>query len=167
MTKKVASCRKSLRKAVAQHVVGVAKTARDTAQAVLFTDRTLPPPVEIEPRCLDSPPLLVLKKERQRLLDAIAHQELLVQDHPTTTNHMADNASDVAEQATTFALRHHLEGLLKEIDRAILRAEKGTYGLCERCGKRIDAERLHIVPSASLCIECAKLQARSSKVAIQ
>ncbi len=167
MTKKIGSYRKSLRKTVTQHVVGVTKTARDSAQAVLFTDRTLPLPVEIEPRCLDSPPLLVLKKERQRLLDEIAHQELLIQDHPTTTNHMAEDASDVAEQATNLALRHHLEELLKEIDRAILRAEKGTYGSCERCAKRIDAERLRIVPSASLCIECAKLQAHLSKAVIR
>jgi DnaK suppressor protein len=76
---------------------------------------------------------------------------------------MADDASDVAEQATNFALRHHLEELLKEIERAMGRAERGTYGMCERCGRPIAEERLRVVPSASLCIDCAKLQIHSQR----
>ena len=163
MTKKDASPRKSVRKAVARPIVAVAKVAKKSAQAVLLTNRTLPPPVEIEPRSPDSPTLLALKKEQQRVLDEIARQELLVQDHPTTTTHMADDASDVAEQATNLALRRHLEGQLKEIERAIARAERGTYGMCERCGKPIAEERLRVIPSASLCIDCAKLQIHSAK----
>jgi RNA polymerase-binding transcription factor DksA len=71
---------------------------------------------------------------------------------------MADDASDVVDQATTLALRRHLEGLLNGVERAILRAERGTYGLCERCGLRISEERLQVMPAAMLCIACAKLQ---------
>jgi RNA polymerase-binding transcription factor DksA len=69
----------------------------------------------------------------------------------------------VTEQVTTLALRSHLESLLAEVERAIVRAEKGTYGLCERCGKPISEERLQVMPSATLCIECAQLQIRPPK----
>jgi RNA polymerase-binding transcription factor DksA len=78
-----------------------------------------------------------LKREQQRLTVELKKQQVLSQDHPTTGNHMADDATDVAEQAKTLALRTHLEGMLKEIDRAVARIDKGTYGLCERCGEPI------------------------------
>ncbi len=157
--------KKAMRKALAQRTVAVAKSTEGPAQAGRFKGRMLPPRVAREPRGQDSPAVVTLKEERQRLLDEIAHQELLLQDRPTITNHMADDASDVAEQATNLVLHCHLEALLNEIERAIVRAERGTYGLCERCGKCIDAERLRVVPSASMCIECAKRQARTVRPA--
>ncbi len=156
--------KKSVPKAIARGVASVAKTAKKSAKAVLVTGRTLPPPVEIEPRLLDSPALRALRKERRRLIEELKHQEMIAQDRPTTGNHMADDASEVEAQAKSLALRRHLEGMIKEIDRAIVRAEKGTYGTCERCQHPIPAERLKVVPSANFCIECAKLQTRPMKV---
>lgn len=120
------------------------------------------PAVVAEPRPVNGPAVAALQAERQRLLDELKHQEVVEQEHPTTGNHMADDASEVSEQAKTLALRRHLEGMLKEIDRAIARAERGTYGLCEHCGKPIAAERLQVMPAACLCIDCAKQQARTN-----
>jgi DnaK suppressor protein len=34
--------------------------------------------------------------------------------------------------------------------------EKGEYGICTRCGKPIEPERLEIKPDATLCIECQR-----------
>jgi RNA polymerase-binding transcription factor DksA len=34
--------------------------------------------------------------------------------------------------------------------------ELGTYGVCERCGKAIAAERLEALPWAILCIDCKR-----------
>jgi DnaK suppressor protein len=164
MSKNGDSQKKSVAKAIVRGVASAAKTAKKSAKAVLITERILPPPVELEPRLLDSPALRTLRKERRRLTEELKHQEMLSQDHPTTGNHMADDASEVEAQAKSLALRRHLEGMLKEIDRAIVRAEKGTYGACERCHLPISEARLKVVPSASLCIECAKLQIRTSKV---
>lgn len=105
----------------------------------------------------------LLYRERRRLLDRIAHQELLKPDHPIPTTHLADDASDVAEQETGVALRRHLEGMLNEIDLAIRRAERGSLGLCERCGRPIDPERLRAVPWVTLCIGCAQSSHRAHK----
>ena len=96
-----------------------------------------------------------LKREKAQLLDELQKQQVQ-QDHPTTGNHMADDATDVAEQAKTLALRTHLEGMLKEVDRAMARLDKGTFGLCEKCGKPIGDERLKAMPWVTLCIEHAK-----------
>lgn len=148
------------RKSVRKVIVSAAKTAKKSAKRVLATRRALPKPVEIEPRAVEPPALRSLRRERRRLVEELKHQEMESQDHPTTGNHMADDASQVEEQAKSLALRRHLEGMLKEIDRAITRAEKGTYGICERCQKPISEERLQAMPAATLCIDCAKLGAR-------
>ncbi|MBI3537161.1 MAG: TraR/DksA C4-type zinc finger protein [Chloroflexi bacterium] len=155
--------KKSARKNFAHHVVNAARRAKTNARALL-NNRVLPP-VKIEPRVHDSPALRALHKEEKRLREEIRHQEMIAQDHPTTGNHMADDATEVSEQAKTFALRRHLEGMLKEVQRAIVRAEKGMYGLCEACGNPIAEERLKVMPHATLCIEHAKMQTRALKAA--
>lgn len=157
--------KKSVPKVIVRRVVSVARRAKKSAKAVLVTRRTMPPPVEIEPRLRDSSILRALRKERRRLTEELKHQEMLAQERPTTGNHMADDASEVEAQAKSLALRRHLEGMIKEIDRAILRAQKGMYGICERCQSPISEERLKVMPSATFCIECAKLQMRPPKVA--
>ena len=55
--------------------------------------------------------------------------------------------------------------MLKEVQRAIVRAEKGKYGLCEACGNPIGEERLKVMPYATLCIEHAKASVRVLKAA--
>ncbi len=163
MARKEGTPKRSTKKVIVSGVVAAARSAKSSAKAVLLTGRTLPPPVELEPRIPDMVAMRALERERQRLRDELRHQELVEQEHPTTGNHMADDATEVSEQAKTLALRRHLEGMLQEIDRAIVRAQRGMYGVCERCGKSISKERLQVMPSASLCIECAKLQARSAR----
>ncbi len=148
------------KRSVRKTIVTAARTAKKSAKVVLVTGRTLTKPVEIEPRPMESPALRSLLKERRRLIDELSHQETLAQDRPTTGNHMADDATEVEEQAKSLALRRHLEGMLTEIDRAIARAEKGVYGICERCKNPISEERLKAMPSATLCIACAKLATR-------
>ncbi|MCL4487568.1 MAG: TraR/DksA C4-type zinc finger protein [Chloroflexi bacterium] len=165
MTKKESVPKRSARKTVARGLSAATRAAKASAKAVLMTDRTLPPPVEIEPRPFHMSALRSLEQERERLLDELRRQEVLAQDHPTTGNHMADDATEVSEQAKAMALRSHLEGMIKEIDRAIVRAQRGTYGVCESCGKPISEDRLKVVPSATQCIECAKRQIHTLKVA--
>jgi RNA polymerase-binding protein DksA len=162
MPKKANPRNKPERKGIVPRVVS---TAKKSAKAVLGSRRTLPMPVEIEPRPLETPLLRALRKERARLISEIKHQEIVEQDHPTTGNHMADDATEVAEQAKTLALRRHLEGMLKEIERAIARVEKGTYGICERCHSPISEERLKVMPSATLCINCAKSHIHVARLA--
>lgn len=148
-------------RALVRRVKVAARTAQKSARAVLRTQRTMPPPVEIEPRGVaDLVVLRALRKERRRLMEELRHQEMLAQERPATGNHMADDASEVEAQAKSLALRRHLEGMIKDIDRAIARAEKGLYGICERCQNPIAEERLKVMLAATLCIECAKLQMR-------
>ena len=38
--------------------------------------------------------------------------------------------------------------------------DAGSYGICERCGKKIGVARLEAVPFAALCIECKSREER-------
>jgi DnaK suppressor protein len=41
-----------------------------------------------------------------------------------------------------------------------MRIEKGTYGICENCGRPIAEERLRAIPWTTLCIDCKRLEER-------
>jgi len=45
---------------------------------------------------------------------------------------------------------------LKEVDKALERLEKGEYGICLNCGKKIDPKRLEVMPTVQLCFECSQ-----------
>ena len=45
---------------------------------------------------------------------------------------------------------------IEEIDDALLRIERGEYGVCEVCGRPIELDRLEAEPTARLCEEDAR-----------
>ncbi len=60
-------------------------------------------------------------------------------------NEVADKFEELEENA---GIASKLEGQLNEVKAALDRIEKGTYGICETCGKAIEIERLEANPSA-------------------
>lgn len=68
----------------------------------------------------------------------------------------ADGGSASYERETAQSLSLHARRLLGEIDDALRRMERDTYGLCERCGERIDLDRLDALPYARLCMDCKR-----------
>lgn len=43
---------------------------------------------------------------------------------------------------------------LREVEGALLRIARGTWGYCADCGEEIEPERLAALPSASRCLRC-------------
>ena len=68
--------------------------------------------------------------------------------------HMADLASDNAEEDTSLDLLSSEEKLLRQIQKALRRIEKKAYGKCSSCKKPISIKRLKAVPYAELCRNC-------------
>ena len=52
---------------------------------------------------------------------------------------------------------------LAEIEQALLRLEKGDYGVCPLCGKKLPDARLRAIPWARLCVPCAEAAAGESR----
>ena len=53
-----------------------------------------------------------------------------------------------------LALSAQARAAVEEIDHALARIAKGTYGQCERCGQQIPKARLRALPFARLCVAC-------------
>ena len=66
----------------------------------------------------------------------------------------ADAAQTTSERARVLSLAEGLQQRLEDVQAALGRIDKGTYGKCEACGKDIPAERLEAIPAASLCVAC-------------
>jgi len=70
--------------------------------------------------------------------------------------HMADVGSDNFEQEFTLSLLENEEEVLTQIESALARIEKGTYGTCEECSAPIPKGRLEALPYTPRCVNCAR-----------
>jgi RNA polymerase-binding transcription factor DksA len=73
-------------------------------------------------------------------------------------NHNSDE-EDVDEQVGHFDTEVKVSFVKKQLvqlRKALTRIKIGKYGICERCGKMIDTDRLAIKPETTICIDCAK-----------
>jgi RNA polymerase-binding protein DksA len=109
-----------------------------------------------------------LESERQRLAaarEAVNHRDSLVDETGDLSagpgDHLADTATETYQRELDGGLEENAEHLLGEIDAALVRIEKGTYGTCAVCGRPIGEERLEAVPYAKLCIDDARKLGRA------
>ena len=65
----------------------------------------------------------------------------------------ADSAQSTAERNKVLAVVERLRDGLGDVLIALEKIEKSTYGVCERCGRPIDPDRLEALPAARLCLE--------------
>lgn len=90
--------------------------------------------------------------------------ELDVEDPFSDRARIDDNAAidtDAAEQVghmRVSALKQTMDRSIIQIRKAMARIKIGKYGLCERCGKFIDTDRLMIMPETTFCVACEKLK---------
>jgi len=63
-------------------------------------------------------------------------------------------ANEVEEYITLLPIEYALETKLKNINLALEKLKKGKYGICEKCGKKINKERLKVCPEARSCLKC-------------
>lgn len=93
-----------------------------------------------------------LEKERAQTAVELERLREYLRTEPERTSDEVD--LDVYEREKNLALVRRMEARIEEIDYALRAAKKGTYGICERCGKPIDPERLKALPQSTLCVKC-------------
>ena len=76
--------------------------------------------------------------------------------HETSAHglHQADAGSDAYDRDFALSLLSQEQDALFEIDEALKRIAKGTYGVCEMSGKNIPKARLEARPFARFTVEC-------------
>jgi DnaK suppressor protein len=82
----------------------------------------------------------------------ILHKKL---DEAFRTHMNRMQAADEEIDDIQMAVVRRREFALTEIWAARERIDKGTYGICESCLYNISLDRLHVIPFARLCVDCA------------
>lgn len=106
-----------------------------------------------------------LLKEKKRILKEIEKLTVKTKSGRETTfpeygSKEDENAAESAAYQERINIKKSLEELLEKIDKVLLKIEKGTYGICENCGKRIEGGRLKAYPEAILCVSCSQSSGR-------
>jgi len=79
-------------------------------------------------------------------------------ENNTRQGDMADQASGNNEVHIQLKLKQTDAKILQAIEDALLRIDKGTYGVCRDCGEPIAPPRLHAIPWTRVCISCKEKQ---------
>lgn len=165
--------KKPIRKKVAKKVAK--KAVKKAAKKV--PKKAPPPPPKSVPKPKPAPkPKRSVMKKAQRMqfrelllgkrdalvgdLKSMESQAFKTSGQDSAANHMADHGSDAYEQDFTLGLIESDEGLVNQIDEALVRIESGEYGMCLSCEKSIPKARLEALPSAAFCVTCQEQNER-------
>jgi RNA polymerase-binding protein DksA len=93
------------------------------------------------------------RTDLERLKSSLDHSD----DHGTSdtspTFKMIEDGSETLSREETAQLASRQEKFIKHLEDALVRIENKTYGICRVTGKKIQKERLKLVPHATLSIE--------------
>lgn len=84
----------------------------------------------------------------------MAMKKIKGHDITTDVGDEADQAGQLVEKELQFELSDNERNQLDQIEGALRKMDKGTYGLCEQCVKPINALRIKALPFARYCIVC-------------
>lgn len=94
-----------------------------------------------------------LMARREELIGAISERDDTID--VVTSDEDEDRAQERSEDEVLAALSKSDRQEITQIDEALSRIERGTYGICAECGEKIPKARLEALPTAALCISCA------------
>jgi DnaK suppressor protein len=106
----------------------------------------------------------MLEDSKTALLDSA--KKTLAEESSFDTDDLPDEidqASSEYAQSMAFRLRDREKFLLQKIEKALLRIEEGTFGICERCEEDISPKRLEARPVTTLCIRCKEEQEKKER----
>src|SRR3954447_26755935 len=69
--------------------------------------------------------------------------------------HLADLGTEQYMQEFNATLLENEEYISREVVDALGRFDRGTFGICERCGQEILEERLEVLPYTRYCTPCS------------
>ncbi|MCC8180748.1 MAG: TraR/DksA C4-type zinc finger protein [Planctomycetes bacterium] len=97
----------------------------------------------------------ILMEKRERLLAGM-RRELALQKERAESKAAdeVDKATDAYDEDLSFEIATANDMELEEIQVALEKIERGTYGQCEVCSTNISPSRLKVLPSATTCVSC-------------
>lgn len=96
-------------------------------------------------------------KLKTMLKDLLARASMVEDDlRQPLDDDLPEQAIDLADDEALAGVDDVLRQEISEVRAALLRIENGTYGTCAKCGADIMDKRLEVLPTATLCIACAR-----------
>lgn len=68
---------------------------------------------------------------------------------------IGEGTTEAVERLNTTGTAKQLDAMLTDVQRALVKFDDGTYGICDRCGVTIPDERLEARPWSVLCVRCS------------
>lgn len=69
---------------------------------------------------------------------------------------VGDGTTQAVERINQTSTARSLAATLADVERALAKLAEGTYGICDKCGAVIPAERLEAIPWTALCVDCSR-----------
>jgi len=95
--------------------------------------------------------LLELRERLMHQMSGLAKES--AEEMSNYSLHMADSGTDNFDRDFALSLLSSDQDAIYEIEEALKRIEKGTYGVCELTGKPIPAPRLEAIPWTRFTVE--------------
>ena len=95
--------------------------------------------------------LVELRDQLRRQMDGLAQES--AQELAGYSLHMADSGTDNFDRDFALSLLSSDQDAIYEIEEALKRIEKKTYGVCELTGKQIPKARLEAIPWTRFTVE--------------
>jgi len=96
-----------------------------------------------------------LEGERAKLIKEIGEDQK-PQDFGADIDHSDEESNEAESLGNQLAEAQDLKERVNDIDRALGKIRAGKYGICEKCGKKIEEKVLDISPESRLCRNCKK-----------
>jgi len=99
-----------------------------------------------------------LIEARADILNRVRNSRVEFDTLDKTGGDEADQTMNLIAEQDFLASQQRLTELLIEVDLALVRIEKGSYGVCEETEESIEVERLRALPWTRLSIEGAEIR---------
>ena len=93
-----------------------------------------------------------LMEQRGDVIEAMRRNR--AEEITSDTGDEADQAAASMDRDLRFELSDTERNTLDQIEGALRKMDKGTYGICEQCREAIETLRLKALPFARYCIRC-------------
>lgn len=96
------------------------------------------------------------QKQRQVVdqLKSIQIDDPILADVSPESSELGSDSWEADVHMKMLLVKDNLLKISKNIKLSLEKLKNGTYGMCSKCGKEIETERLHALPTADRCIVC-------------
>ena len=116
-----------------------------------------------------------MKPDKQEYYRSLLNQKIadLLDEAERTVSEMTDEKESIpdpndrasleSDRNFELRIRDRERKLIRKMQEALDRIDKGTFGICERCSGPISEKRLLARPVTTLCIECKTKEEKIEK----